>query len=150
MLAGEPEIEGIKGLRKTADWFRRVLENGIQIPGAKACGSLSCPNALCIATKAHSARPSSMTQDILISDVLIICILIFSSESVLNSFSAIPQCDLIPTPTIESFAILSSAIIFLALISSLIFCVVARASGRSSFRHSPSDYASQFQYQNPS
>ena len=66
---------------------------------------------------ASSKYFSSMTQEILISDVLIIMILTPSRDRTSNILAATPECDRIPTPTRETFAIASVTATDLAPIS---------------------------------
>ena len=52
---------------------------------------------------ANSKYFSSITQEIFISDVLIIMILTPSRDSTSNIFAATPECDRMPTPTRRHF-----------------------------------------------
>lgn len=56
---------------------------------------------------ASSRYFSSITQEILISDVLIIMMLTPSCDSTLNILAATPECDRMPTPISETFAMAS-------------------------------------------
>ena len=56
---------------------------------------------------ASSRYFSSITQEILISDVLIIMMLIPSRDNTSNILAATPQCDRMPTPMSETLAMAS-------------------------------------------
>ena len=56
---------------------------------------------------ASSRYFSSMTQEIFISDVLIIMMLTPSRDNTSNIFAATPECDRIPTPINETLAMAS-------------------------------------------
>ena len=56
---------------------------------------------------ANSIYFSSMTQEILISDVLIIMMLTPSRDRTSNILAATPECDRMPTPIRETFAMAS-------------------------------------------
>src|SRR3989339_1300296 len=72
------------------------------------CAILSSPKALCSACTALFPCSALTTQEILISDVAIIWILIFSSASVSNILEAVPGCETIPIPTRETLQTSSS------------------------------------------
>lgn len=64
----------------------------------------SRPNAVWSVRIANSKYFSSMTQEILISDVLIIMILTPSRDSTSNIFAATPEWDRMPTPIRDTLA----------------------------------------------
>ena len=81
---------------------------------------------------ASSVYLASMIQEILISEVLIILMLIPSFARVLNILEATPEWLLIPTPTIETLAISSSAMTSLAPNSFATDWAIFRDVGKSS------------------
>src|SRR6266700_6321978 len=79
----------------------------------------SSPNALCSARTASSMYFSSITTEILISEVEIIWMLMPSSARVRNILLAMPAWVRMPTPTMDTLQILSSPRISAALMWSL-------------------------------
>src|SRR5262249_10156900 len=94
------EREGdVLGLCPVAE--RRVVE----LDALHARGSVALPmNASWSVRTASSVYFSSMTTEILISEVEIIWMLMPSAERTSNMRAAIPACVRMPTPTIETFA----------------------------------------------
>src|ERR1041385_6543666 len=82
--------QGSEHLRSNSEWDR-----------------IPTPNAVWRERIASSTYFSSMTQEILISDVLIMRIFTPSCAMASNIFAATPEWDRIPTPTSETFAIAS-------------------------------------------
>src|SRR3989344_4206982 len=68
----------------------------------------SRPKALCSARTASSMYFSSMTTEVLISEVVIIWMLMPSSDRVLNMVEAMPTWLRMPMPTMETLQILGS------------------------------------------
>src|SRR3989338_5797861 len=85
----------------------QILKIGV-ILSFNRCNHFPRLNVLCSALTAISAYLESTTQEIFISDVLIIIIFMFSFDNAANIFAAAPEWLLIPTPTIDTFAIFSS------------------------------------------
>src|SRR6266481_3626786 len=87
----------------------------------------SSPNALCSARTASSMYFSSITTEILISEVEIIWMLMPSSARVRNIWLAMPACVLIATPTTETLQIFGSPRMSAALMWSLT-CLLSTSS----------------------
>src|SRR3990172_6321857 len=99
-----------------------------------------CPSnskALCSALTASSAYFASITQDILMSEVLIIMMLIPSFDRTENILTATPEWDLIPTPTTETLAIsslTSNSLAPMSLTTPRIISMVFLTSGRGTVK----------------
>src|SRR5438874_2328024 len=96
----EHEMTGLCYTTRFFPLLQPTLMQPTLMPPTYACSS---SNALCSARTASSMYFSSISTEILISDVEIIWMLMPSSDSVRNIVLAMPTCERMPTPTTETF-----------------------------------------------